>query len=252
MTIATHGRHTSGQVHSADNTPPIWREAFWPAEWMSLRTSSVYYGNGVPRGDGSAVVVVPGFLCSDAVMYELHAWLGRIGYEPYFSGIGINATCPARTAERLGRTVVKAFKETGRPVRIVGHSLGGIIGRQVCIDKPEIVSQLVYLGTPLRAVHAHPAVVAAANMLNTVRSLLGAKCMSSQCECDDILESRGTMPETISHAAIYTRKDGVVDWQDARERNPWLNHEVGGTHMGLVYNPRAYRTLGELLAEATA
>jgi pimeloyl-ACP methyl ester carboxylesterase len=135
-------------------------------------------------------------------------------------------------------------------VRIIGHSLGGIIGRQVCIERPELVSQLVYLGTPIRAVHAHPAVMAAATVLGTARGVMrGDPCLTPGCECESIVESKVPLPKSVRHAAIYTRRDGVVDWHDARERDPRLNHEVGGTHIGLVYNPRAYKALGRLLAE---
>ena len=40
---------------------PIWREGLAGLDWLALRTSSVFYGCGVPRGDGSAAVLVPGF-----------------------------------------------------------------------------------------------------------------------------------------------------------------------------------------------
>ena len=231
--------------------PPIWREAFWPADWLSLRLSPVYHGYGVPRGDGGPVVVVPGFLCNDAMMYEMYAWLARVGYRPYLSGIGPNVDCPNTTSRRLAVTVERAHHETGRRVRIVGHSLGGIVGRRVALMMPELVSQLVFLGSPIRGVHAHPAIVATAAMVAASRSILGADdCARAGCHCrfgDDSAE----LAEHIHHAAIYTRADGVVDWHEAREVDSTRNHEVGGTHIGLVYNPRAYMALGQLLARAS-
>ena len=47
---------------------PIWRESFIGVDWLALRYSPVYYGLGVPRGDGSAVVLVPGFLANDFLL----------------------------------------------------------------------------------------------------------------------------------------------------------------------------------------
>ena len=64
---------------------PIWVEVFFPAEWLVLHLSPVYYGFGVPRGHGEPVVVVPGFLGDDRYLTELYLWLRRIGYRPYFS-----------------------------------------------------------------------------------------------------------------------------------------------------------------------
>jgi triacylglycerol lipase len=122
---------------------PIWRETLWPMEWLALRMSAVYHGDGVPEGDGGAVVVVPGFMCSDTVTAELRNWLRRIGYKPYMSGIGLNVDCPTATSKRLERTVERAYKDTGRPVRIVGHSLGGMIGRRVALERPDHVRQVV-------------------------------------------------------------------------------------------------------------
>lgn len=236
----------------ADAIPPIWREAFWPADWLSLRLSSVYHGASVPRGDGGAVILVPGFLCTDAVMYEMHAWLSRVGYNPYLSNIGLNIDCPTATADRLQDTVERAHRDTGRRVRIIGHSLGGLVGRRVALSRPDMVSQLVYLGSPIRGVHAHPAIVATAAMIAGARSMVGkGDCLSSNCTCriDDYIDQ--ALADHIHHAAIYTRGDGVVAWNDAREDDSDRNHEVGGTHIGLVYNPRAYMVLGELLTLST-
>lgn len=231
--------------------PPIWKESLWALDWLALRLSPVYYGIGAPRGDGSPVVLVPGFLGTDLYLGELYLWLHRIGYRPYMSGIGVNAECPGALTGRLLRTVRRARAETGRPVRIIGHSLGGVIGRRVCLEHPTEVSQLIYLGSPLQAVRAHPAVVATATLLNTTLSLVTGSvsdCMTDRCRCGFIGDIERPVHPDIDHAAIYSEGDGVLDWHDARERDPRLNYEVGGTHIGLVYNPRVYRVLAGLLA----
>jgi len=238
-------------VQPDSQIPPIWREASWPVEWLSLRTSAVYHGWGVPRGDGSAVIVIPGFMSGDAFMYEMFAWLGRIGYKPYLSGISVNAGCPGQTAEKLIKVAERAYMETGRKVRIVGHSLGGLLGRHLALKRPDLVAQVVYMGSPIRAVHAHPAVVMTAGALGGLRSMMssGRRCVASGCDCGLTAESTMRMPTSVRHAAIYTRFDGVVDWQDALERDRRRNFEVGGSHVGLVFNPRAYKVLSQLLAQ---
>src|ERR1700739_2012984 len=92
---------------------PFWTEALFGAAILILHATPVYYGLGVPRGDGSAVVIIPGFLGTDVYLTELHAWLGRLGYRPYFSGIGINAECPNLLIQRrLNQTIEKALAET--------------------------------------------------------------------------------------------------------------------------------------------
>jgi hypothetical protein len=120
----------------------------------------------------------------------------------------------------------------------------------VALQEPQMVSQVVYMGTPIQAVRAHPAIVAAAVTLMGAQSMIsGEQCLKAGCKCDFTTDARRPLPSSVQHAAIYTRGDGVVDWHDARERDPRRNHEVGGTHVGLVYNPRAYQALGHILRE---
>jgi pimeloyl-ACP methyl ester carboxylesterase len=187
-------------------------------------------------------------------MYELHGWLRRIGYTPYMSGIGMNIDCPTATSKKLARTVERAYVETGQRVRIVGHSLGGMIGRRVSLESPHQVSQLVYMGTPIQGVNTHPAMIAAATMLANARGLVsgGDQCFASGCACDFLEDARRPLSAEVRHDAIFTRADGVVDWHDSCETEVRRNHEVGGTHIGLVYNPRAYKALGHILRNRRA
>ena len=232
--------------------PPLWVESLWAIDWLALRLSPVFYGWGVPRGDGEAVITVPGLMCPDAFMLEMHGWLRRVGYRPYHSGVVINAACPGRMAERLDETVRRAVRDTGRPVRLVGHSLGGIIARRVAVDQPENVSHLIYLGTPLQAVSAHPRVLATGTLLMAAAMMLTGRechCFTLDCRCGFTVAASQELPDSVRHAAIFTKSDGVVDWHNASEAHDRLNHEVGGTHAGLPYNPRAYRALGHILQD---
>lgn len=71
---------------------PILCESYSLLEFAAPRLSPVYYGLGVPAGDRAAVVLIPGFLSMDLILFELHAWLGRVGYRPYFSGMGVGSS----------------------------------------------------------------------------------------------------------------------------------------------------------------
>jgi triacylglycerol lipase len=233
----------------------IWREALWGLDWLSLRLSPVYKGIGVPRGDGEPVVLVPGFLTTDAYLVEMYFWLRRIGYTPYVSGIGLNAGCMDSLSEQLEKTVEKAHEETGKPVRLIGHSLGGFLARMVATRRPDIVSQLISLGSPIRALDAHPALMAAAGVIRrrpvhrSARKERPGSARDSGCGC----RSDGAIPTpapSVRRAALFSDRDGVIDWRNCQEDGPHPNHEVGGTHIGLVFNAKAYRVVAELLAGA--
>ena len=107
---------------------PLWRELLVGVDMARLRLAPVYYGRGgVQHGDGSAVISIPGFMGSDLYLTEFRFWLRRIGYRAYASRIGRNVSCLQKSGDTLLATVEQAYRQTGRRVHLVGHSLGGLL-----------------------------------------------------------------------------------------------------------------------------
>lgn len=235
---------------------PIWRELYMGVDWVALRYSPVYFGLGVPRGDGSAVIVVPGFLASDVYLGELYFWLRRTGYRSYMSKIGRNADCFDIQVGKLEKTVEKAYLETGRKVHLVGHSLGGMLSRAVATLNPDKVASVITLGSPFRGISSHPAVLRAGE---TVRQKINFEkrrpdqpnCFTGFCNCRSFkaLES-GLSQHKVMQTAIYSKNDGIVDWRKCINDDPTTNFEVYSTHGGMAFNPFVYRLLGTRLSEA--
>lgn len=242
----------SRSLKEADVSP--WSEVLVAVELLLLRAAPVYYGLGVPRGDQSGVVIIPGFLGTDIYLLELNAWLRRIGYRPYFSGIGVNAECPNLLIQRrLAETIDQARKETRRKVHVIGHSLGGIIARSIAHQRSQDIASVITLGSPFRGTVAHGNVLRAAE---AVRKRIQAEhgpnvlpqCYTGHCTCNFIDSLRRETPGTVAVTAIYTRSDGVVDWRYCLTGDPEIDREVAGTHMGLAFNPSAYTIIAERLA----
>jgi len=233
-----------------------WTEALFAAEILLLHATPVYYGFGVPRGDDSAVVIIPGFLGTDLYLMELHAWLGRIGYRPYFSGIGINAECPNLLIQRhLTETVDRALAETGRRIHLIGHSLGGVIARSVAGQRPRDVASVITLAAPIRGtvtsrtiLHATEAI--RQRILNEHGGGVLPDCYTGRCTCNFIDSLNRNIHNSMVETAIYTRDDGIVDWRYCMTRNPEVDFEVPGTHIGMAFNPSAYSIVAERLAKA--
>lgn len=250
-------RRSYNSIHpSGEAALSLWTEALFAAELVLLHAAPVYYGLGVPHGDGSAVVIIPGFLGTDSYLIELHAWLARMGYRPYYSGIGINADCPNLLVKpRLNRTIEKAVIDTGRKVHLIGHSLGGILARSAAAQWEDAVASVITLGAPFRGLYMHRAVLQAAE---TVRKQIIAErgpgvlpsCYTGQCTCNFLASLRRKMPKSIQQTAIYTRHDGVVDWKCCVTGNSRCDFEVAGTHIGMAFNPSAYAIIAERLAKA--
>jgi pimeloyl-ACP methyl ester carboxylesterase len=239
-----------------EDTISLWTEALFAAEILLLHATPVYYGFGVPHGDGSGVIIIPGFLGTDLYLMELHGWLARIGYRPYFSGIGINADCPNLLIERrLNETIARALRETGRKIHLVGHSLGGVLARSAAGARPKDVASVITLASPIRGTVANRAVL---GVVEAVRrrikeehgSSVLPECYTGQCTCNFINSLRREVPNSMLQTAIYTRQDGIIDWRYCMTRKPNADFEVAGTHIGMAFNPSAYSIVAERLAKA--
>ncbi len=249
---------TSMEPNHAGTSVSMWKEVLFGAELLLLHASPVYYGMGVPRGDGSAVIIIPGFLSTDDHTRHLYIWLGRIGYRPYFSGVGINAGCPnLLVRERLTATVKQALADTGRRVHLIGHSLGGMMARSIAARRPSDIASVIALASPFRGTVAHPAVLAAAETIrqDTLKqhgNRVLSECSTERCTCAFVRSLRRSISPSVVETAIYTRDDGVVDWRYCRTGNATNDFEVPGTHLGMVFNPAVYAIIAARLSEAAS
>lgn len=234
----------------------LWQEALFGIEILLLHAAPVYYGFGVPRGDNSGVVIIPGFLASDVYLVEMYAWLKRIGYQPYFSGIGLNADCPnLLIRSRLNETVEKAYRETRRRVHLLGHSLGGLLARAATAERPRQVASVITLGAPFRGTVLHPQVQQAVDRVrqrileNRGKTVLPT-CYTGQCTCSFLNSLRRDVPASVPQTAVYSRADGMVDWRYCMTGKADVDFEVTGTHIGMAFHPGVYKIIAERLAAA--
>ncbi|MDP2720655.1 MAG: alpha/beta fold hydrolase [bacterium] len=230
---------------------PLWREALSVFDWTALHLSPVFYGLGVPKGNAKPVILIPGFLGNDTYLIELFLWLQRIGYQPSMSRMGRNAECPDLLTEKLLETVYAVVAQTGRKVALIGHSLGGTLARSVAARKPDLVDQVITLGSPIRSIRAHPLVLAIARIVK-FRIDMGRyrqpSCFTRGCGCTFVQSlTEVSLPKTIDVVAVYTKTDGVVRWQSCVQEDSDRNMEVPGTHCGLAFNPATYKIIASEL-----
>lgn len=242
--------------HSVQPTlTPIGNEIGCYRDWARLRLSPVYYGRGVPHGNGEPVVVVPGFMGTDLSLMELFWWLGRIGYRPYYSGLGVNVDCPDASTDLVLGAVQRAHAETGMRVRLIGHSLGALIARSVAFDHPEDIELLISLAAPFNEVaYVHPTLIEA---MAAVRRQAGSHltwhvapaCYSGHCTCRFTANIMRPSQPTFRRRALYAERDGLVSPESCIEDEPEYNIGIATTHYGMIYSSEAYRTVAGLLAE---
>ena len=238
---------------------PVWwgrhlQELRWQAELARLVVDPVFRGQGVPRGNGRAVVLIPGFLAGDNSLGVMAGWLDRIGYQACASGILFNVDCSDRALKRLEQRVERQAERAGGQVALIGHSRGGHFAKALAHRRPDLVCSVVSMGAGLddpfdisRPTHGALALVRAVHSRTTDRRNRHG-CLTAGCGCDFRHHYEAAFPEEIPLTSIYSRGDGVVRWRACIV--PYARCvEVTGSHIGLAFNRKAYRAVAHALAD---
>ena len=140
----------------------MWLEGRFASEYVTLIRDPVYYGRGVTRGGGRPVLLIPGFLAGDQTLLTMQAWLRRMDYKPELSGIRFNVRYSEVTVESVLERLYVHQKRSKQKVALIGHSRGGLLAKVLADRNPELVSQVIALGSPLNeALDVHPLTMAA-------------------------------------------------------------------------------------------
>jgi pimeloyl-ACP methyl ester carboxylesterase len=195
-----------------------------------------------PSGDGHPVLVLPGLGASDVSTRILRGFLRDRGYYVHAWKLGRNLGPRPDTVDGLRRRVAEVAERHGRPMSIVGWSLGGIYAREIARAAPPVVRQVVTLGSPYRL--GNPAA-------SNARLLYGVVARGRRAEDPRPPEDdRPRLP--VPATSIYTRSDGVVPWESCTEPPSATSEciEVVGSHSGLGHNPAVMWIIADRLAQA--
>jgi dienelactone hydrolase len=195
-----------------------------------------------PRGDGHAVLTLPGFLASDLSMVPMRRYLREIGYDTYAWKMGRNFGGVARMRRALRDRLAEIYNTTGRKVSIVGWSLGGVYARDLALQAPEMVRYVITLGSPF----AND--VRATNATRLYEALSG-EAVEDHSELRTAIAGDLPVPTT----SIYSRTDGIVNWQTCRLRASDTAENIAvhlASHIGLGVNPAALWAVADRLAQS--
>ncbi|RST29474.1 alpha/beta fold hydrolase [Sphingomonas ginkgonis] len=133
-------------IHPDERPPSLLRRSGEVAQlWPRLLRS---FGHLQPRGplDGDPVLVIPGFLATDRTTMELRRALAEAGYRVYPWKLGLNRGAHKDIVRHLRQRLEEVHD--GRPVLLVGWSLGGVFARELAREVPSRVRAVVTLGSP--------------------------------------------------------------------------------------------------------
>jgi pimeloyl-ACP methyl ester carboxylesterase len=178
--------------------------------------------------DGPPALVIPGFIASDRTTLQLRRALAAAGWRVHAWDMGWNMGAKTDTVERL-----KARLDAiggGRPVLLVGWSLGGVFARELARAVPDKVQAVVTLGSPFSG-DPHQ---------NNVWRLYE---WIARHPVDQPPIPRICAKPPVACLALWSRKDGIVAVRAARglddERDKAV--EIGCSHMAFGISRRATR-----------
>jgi predicted esterase YcpF (UPF0227 family) len=219
----------------------IIREVRAPFEFASIALN-VSALSKASKGDGRAVMLVPGYLADDFSMRPLGTYLQYLGYFVYYPEMGRNMGKVNTDMMRLGKRVESiSQKLDGKKLTLIGWSLGGVLTREVARLFPSVVEEVLTLGTPIVGGPKFTSVGKRYAKRNNIDL--------EKFELD--VHQRNSIGLTQPVTSIYSKSDGVVGWQASIDTyNPHANNvEVTGSHMGLGVNPEVWLTIADVLGE---
>jgi pimeloyl-ACP methyl ester carboxylesterase len=227
------------------------RFALASREARRARKAAPYSGRQVVRA-ADPVILVPGFMAGDATLRFMSRTLRQRGFRTYRSHIHANVGCTLNAAAQLESRLESIVLRRGSRVQIVGHSLGGMLARGLAVRRPDLVSGIVTLGSPMLAPGAHHAALAfGVDVLVRlsragVPGLMSEECVAGTCARQSWDESREPVPDDVGFTAIYSRRDGICDWRACVDPAA-IPVEVTASHVGMAVDPRVIDHVTEAL-----
>lgn len=226
-------RGPSDLLYATDPARALAGLAAWPL--------SRQIGRLAPRGHGRPVLVLPGLLTGDRSTRPLRSLLRDRGFQVHGWLMGRNIGPTPRIESGVRERLERLAERYDAPVALVGWSLGGLFARALAAERPDLVTQVITLGTPF--------------------ALLDRRQTRAQAQYDRFahlhVRRAGLVPEHVRNplpvpaTSIWSRQDGIVAWQASLEQPSATveNIAVLGSHLGLGHNPAVLWAVADRLGQ---
>jgi pimeloyl-ACP methyl ester carboxylesterase len=195
----------------------------------------------LPRGDGHPVLVLPGLLADDVSTRALRTVLRRAGYGVHGWRLGRNIGPTALAFRGMRDRIDELSERYGRPVSLIGWSLGGIYARALARRSPDAVRQVITLGSPFRLARDSQS---RATKVFARYSHLHVEHRSLPLESESV-------PLRMPATSIYSHFDGIVHWETCLDTPSARceNIAVMASHLGLGHHPASIWAIADRLAQ---
>ncbi len=199
---------------------------------------------GLPSGDGHAVMTLPGFLASGRSMRPMRNYLRKWRYDARSWKLGRNLGLPREEdiEEKLDARLDKLHRRTGGNVSLIGWSLGGLFARELARRNPDKVRSVIMLGSPIgtpKATNAWRLFEAVSNREIDEESIARR------------VERLREPVEGVPMTAVYSLTDAVVSSDIARlpPGKEVENVGVPASHLGMGFNPAILYLIADRLRQ---
>ena len=190
------------------------------------------------RGSGQPVIVIPGFLSPDVTTARLREFLNGQDFIAHPWACGLNIGPLPRVVAEVERQVRDLASSTGKPVALVGISLGGTIAREVAKSCQGPIARVITLVSPIHLPVTTPLapLAEAASLLWDMQQLDALTAIAE--------------PPPVPLTALFSRDDGVIDWRASVPQQAETVEvvEVSGPHMTVCSNAQVQRIVADRLA----
>ena len=193
-----------------------------------------------PKGDGRAILLLPGYLTDKYAMRPLQKYLTYLGYQVFDWGQGRNlGQVEKYVALEIDNMQSLADANNISQFTLIGWSLGGVIAREMARLNPELVTEVVTLGSPITG--------------GPVYTAPGQRFIKKQqIDIDQLqqkIRERNQMGLPQKVTSIYSKRDGIVAWQASVDsyNDHARNIEVGCTHLAMGISAEVWLHIAHLL-----
>ena len=188
-----------------------------------------------PRGTQHPVLILPGYGAGDGSTAILKVYLRLLGYRARGWGLGRNKGTVAELLPRVLKRLASFSRRTNQKVTLIGWSFGGYLARELARERPDLVRQVITLGTPVIGGPKYTVVAASYRKRG-----IDIEAIAAEVEW----RNQFAVLETPV-VAIYSRADAVVAWEACIDRQtPNVEHiEVKTTHLGFGFSPEVYKII---------
>lgn len=199
-----------------------------------------------PKGDGHPVIIFPGLGGADSSTRFMRSYLTSLGYKVYPWGLGRNIG-PRAGLLKLTNDIRISVDDISRQnsnakVTLIGWSLGGIYARELAKASPELVRQVITLGTPFK------------NTKNSTNAARLYELLSrDKSHLNDAMIKELAVKPSVPFTSIYSKTDGVVHWEASIEDETPFSENIeipSASHLGLGHNPIVMHVIANRLAQS--